>query len=193
MHQACSSGPKFFVFILLYRVLSVTYEGMNFKALKMPKYPVVLIHSARFPANVIVREGENLIRTIEFMHSKQLLHMDIKGANIFLDHTGKWLLGDFGSSCPFGEVITSSTTSFCKENVIGSNGRPEFDWFMLLVTLIIETLTDKHTFRLHLYDDDRDKFVSELKLRGLVLGIANEELRTMLFGIINKMGGYFVL
>jgi hypothetical protein len=44
---------------------------------------------------------------------------------------GNWLLGDFGSSCPIGEPVTSATEIFCKERVVNKRGKVEFDWFML--------------------------------------------------------------
>jgi serine/threonine protein kinase len=177
--------------LCLVEMISVSQGEISFKALKMPRYCLPLSQSARYLSHFLVREGRKLVSTIEYIHSKELVHMDIKSSNIFVDNRGQWHLGDFGSSCSFGEIITSSTIQFCKENVIGLTGDPKYDWFMLLVTLVIETLNDKHRFRHHLYDGG-NQFVSVSKLLTMVNDIADEVLRDLLFAIIEKMKAYFL-
>ena len=83
-----------------------------------------------------------MIEAVSFLHSKGIVHMDIKGDNIFINEKGDWLLGfiyyifiyllfidyyvilnwqlgDFGSSKLIGQPITSTTESFYPENLFG--------------------------------------------------------------------------
>jgi serine/threonine protein kinase len=115
--------------------------------------------------------------------------MDIKGSNIFIDNSGRWSLGDFGSCCRIDELVTSSTTIFCLENVIGLKGKPDFDWFMLLVALVIETLPDKHQFHSVLYEK-HSHFISVAKLKQLLFATGNSNLRRLFDEIIGKMPLY---
>ena len=44
-----------------------------------------------------------LLAAVEFMHSKEWMHGDIKPSNIFVDFKGKAWLGDYGSSVKFSD------------------------------------------------------------------------------------------
>ncbi|EAR91686.1 cyclin-dependent kinase-like Serine/Threonine kinase family protein (macronuclear) [Tetrahymena thermophila SB210] len=46
---------------------------------------------------------KQLIEAVHFLHQKKIIHRDIKPSNIFLDKTGKLLLGDMGISRDFPE------------------------------------------------------------------------------------------
>ena len=72
--------------------------------------------------------------------------MDVKGDNIFIDATGDWVLGDFGSCKRKGDIITSTTTIFYYENILGEVASEKYDYFMLFVVLMFETLSNKHSF-----------------------------------------------
>lgn len=144
-------------------LLTVHENNIEFKALKMPKYNS-LIDTASYNPTVIAAQGQKLFDAVEFMHSKGIVHMDIKGANIFVDSFGRWLLGDFGSSCPIGAEVTSCSEHFCKENTIGKPSNTKIDWFMLMVTLIIETLGDRNTFQVHLTQSSSILYLCEMKI-----------------------------
>jgi hypothetical protein len=64
--------------------------------------------------------------------------MDVKGDNVFFDVNGVWFLGDFGSACKFDSPIRSSTEGFYHSPILRNPARPKYDWFMLLVMLLIE-------------------------------------------------------
>eukprot|EP01038_Epipyxis_sp_PR26KG_P014337 gene14337-19229_t len=49
------------------------------------------------------------VRDIEMSMKQNIIHMDVKGDNIFIDATGDWVLGDFGS---------------CKRKVLNQNYEP---------------------------------------------------------------------
>jgi serine/threonine protein kinase len=179
------SNPYAFVQV---EKLVITQGDISYRALKMPKY-TVLISTASFNPEVIASQGRRLIAAVAFMHESGFIHMDIKASNIFVDGNGNWLLGDFGSTCPVGSPVTSCTRCFCKENVIGINADPKFDWFMLLVALIIETLADRHSFSEHLYDSN-SQFVSINKLNGLISNIKCVSLLTTINDIVFRLGPY---
>lgn len=44
-----------------------------------------------------------IIDALTYMHSKQIIHRDIKAGNILLDSSGNVKIGDFGISCKIGE------------------------------------------------------------------------------------------
>ena len=75
------------------------------------------------------------------MHAQGYVHMDVKGDNVFVDNSGAWFLGDFGSACRMSEVIRTTTPTFYHCSM-GTNAIPKYDWFMLLVLLLVE-LEDK--------------------------------------------------
>jgi serine/threonine protein kinase len=82
------------------------------------------------------------------MHGKGLVHLDVKGANIFIDANTNWLLGDFGSCRPIGEIVLSSTDIFFHRRILGLKAQRAYDIYMLLVTFLIQALDDhKPNFR----------------------------------------------
>ena len=62
---------------------------------------------------------------------------DVKGDNVFYDSSSAWFLGDFGSACLIGDKIRTSTPTFY-HGAMGDVALPRYDWFMLLVFLLIE-------------------------------------------------------
>jgi serine/threonine protein kinase len=98
-----------------------------------------------FSATLLL-QGREILRALRFIHTPGLVHTDVKGDNIFIDATGKWLLGDFGPCRPIGEEILSTTDMFCFCKLLGEKDHPKYDLFMLLVVLLIESLPNKHDF-----------------------------------------------
>ena len=75
---------------------------------------------------------------IDFLHSKNYAHMDIKPANICMNN-GKIILIDLQSIAPFGEK-TNSTNAYLPFELIPKNGNytissKETDYWMLAMTL----------------------------------------------------------
>lgn len=114
-----------------------TGRSGTFAALLMPRY---LYSIARGPRTqkLLAREGRRMVDALLYMHDKEYVHMDVKADNIFVDNTGCWFLGDFGSACKFGTLVHSTTSIFYPENVLRTIAVPKYDWFMLLVMLLIE-------------------------------------------------------
>lgn len=61
-----------------------------------------------------------LLSAIAFIHSKQVVHKDIKGANILVDSTGLIKLADFGSAQQLEKSISFSLKADKNESVVGS-------------------------------------------------------------------------
>jgi len=40
-----------------------------------------------------------VVNALAFLHSRGIVHMDVKPSNILIDHEGGWHLGDFDSCC----------------------------------------------------------------------------------------------
>jgi serine/threonine protein kinase len=113
-------------------------QAGNFDALVMPRYLQSLAKSPHLYEEHLVVQGVRLVKALDYMHGKGYVHMDVKADNIFMDAAGNLFLGDFGSACKENQVITSTTAAFYHRDIIGEPARPQYDWYMLLVTLLIE-------------------------------------------------------
>jgi hypothetical protein len=126
--------------------------GGKIQAILMPRYTGTVATSAKFFYPTLAKQGSIVLSAIKTMHLSGLIHMDVKGDNIFVDGQGNWLIGDFGSCKKVGDPVGSTTKLFYFENVNGKCARPEIDYFMILVVLLIETLPDKHKFHETFHD-----------------------------------------
>jgi serine/threonine protein kinase len=128
--------------------------GVN-EVLIMPWYTSTLnLH----PSNCldwIGIEGRRIFDALQYLHDYPdggFAHMDVKAMNIFVDHANHCFLGDFGSCKPIGNPITSCSIAFCWEDVRGQTAHPKYDYFMLLVMVLIECLEDRRTYNTTFYD-----------------------------------------
>ena len=119
-------------------MISQTRRSGAFAALLMPRYLGSVARGPSCSAQVVTREGRRMIDALRFMHRLGYVHMDVKGDNVFFDVNGVWFLGDFGSACKFDSPIRSSTEGFYHSPILRNPARPKYDWFMLLVMLLIE-------------------------------------------------------
>jgi len=129
-------------------------NGYSRKAIIMPTYVRTVADSARLWPASLVDGLARMIAALEHMHSLDLVHMDVKGSNIFIDQAGDWYLGDFGSTCVKGETVTTTTPSFYPTNLGSTRAYPKYDWFMLLVTILIEMMPKKHEWAKELCDTE---------------------------------------
>lgn len=136
-------------------------------AIVMPRYATTIAQSPAFYLDVVVEKGRSLFEALKFMHARNVVHMDVKSDNIFLDLDGRWLLGDFGSCRFIGETILSTTEMFYHSRLIGKPALPCYDFFMLLVVLLIETLPDKRSYRQVLFNSLEGQ-VSNEKVKNMV-------------------------
>lgn len=121
------------------KVLSVIYQGRVHTVLKMPTFLTTLADRPQPFSSTIVRRGRELMDAVQFMHSRGIVHMDIKSDNIFIGSDKSWVLGDFGSSRRIDDMVTSTyLISFARFRIVIA--QPIYDWFMLLVMLLKESL-----------------------------------------------------
>jgi serine/threonine protein kinase len=79
----------------------------------MPAYLGTLDNIPKILDTVVVSKLFNQMMTcIEYLHTSNFVHMDIKPSNIFYNEFGDYYLGDFGSACKIGGRITSTTEAF---------------------------------------------------------------------------------
>ncbi|KAK8200703.1 cAMP-dependent protein kinase catalytic subunit [Zalaria obscura] len=72
----------------VYLVLEYCPNGDLYEAIRLGKGPLETEHVRDFMLQ--------LVKAVEFMHSKGIYHRDIKPENLFLTHSGSLKLGDFG-------------------------------------------------------------------------------------------------
>lgn len=101
--------------------------------------------------------NENLIRTyttqilegLEYLHANNVVHRDIKGANILVDNDGMCKLADFGSAkkiAGFGKERYASirgTPNWMAPEVIKSKGHGRFSDIWSIGCTVIEMATGK--------------------------------------------------
>ena len=115
-------------------------------AILMPRYSTTVAKSPKFPLESLQRQFRKMVDTLTYIHGCNIVHLDVKGDNIFVGGDGEWVLGDFGSCKRVGEEIISTTAMFHHTMLTGKKAVVGFDFFMLLMTLLIELLPDKDTF-----------------------------------------------
>lgn len=137
----------------------------------MLRYVTTVTSSPRLSHAGLVSGGRQVIAALEYMHSKKVAHLDVKGDNVFLDQPGQWWLGDFGSARSFADdsthTVVTTTRVFYPFDLRGTKPGPYIDWYMLSVMLCLANVDAKHltsTF---------GSPVSDKRLRDYVNGLAD--------------------
>jgi serine/threonine protein kinase len=106
--------------------------------LVMSKYPCSLFDAVVTDGDLLFTGVISMVEALNHVHSKGVVHMDVKPHNIFVTQSGVWLLGDFGSATFEGEKISTTTSKLLLEPVTSgsTSAAYKFDWQMLVVGIL---------------------------------------------------------
>ena len=176
----------------------------------MPKFSETLAYPSKWiePAGLVLG-AKRIIQGLNYIHKAGFVHMDVKGANIFLDQSGDFYLGDFGSCVRVNTRIISYTAMFywkrfkLKETpaedaksapIPPDNAEFRYDWQMLAVALVIQCLAtlnqhqelipaDSEWKSLLTKKDNIDR-VSEEKILAAIEKVTHLPLKTLLLQLM---------
>jgi serine/threonine protein kinase len=137
-------------------------------------------HDFQCSAAVLLRRCKAMITAINALHTDNIVHMDLKEANIFV-RDGLWFVGDFGSCVYHGEPVRETTEGCYVEPrnvIIGKPARWHHDWFALALVFASQ---------LRVHGEPIDVSVQGFRERVLASISANcemEELREMLTAMV---------
>lgn len=155
----------------------------NNDVLIMPWYTTTLDKLPSGDLLFIAQEGRRLFSALEYLHSQSYVHLDVKAMNVFVDANGHLFLGDFGSCKPVGHRVTSSTFQFYFEDMLFKPANPLFDWFMFLVMLLIETLSDRRQYSTLFYKGG-SRFVNYVSVIECAQALASNDIVGDLIGSV---------
>lgn len=116
----------------------------NKLAMIMPFYSTTLESFPMLDTETANRLYVSMSAALDYLHSNEFAHMDIKPANIFISMQGDFVLGDLGSIKRFGGH-TSSTPCYvpCDKRINNytTKSSAEMDWWMLAMTLYDKAVT----------------------------------------------------
>ncbi|PVU94962.1 hypothetical protein BB561_002153 [Smittium simulii] len=99
-----------------------------------------------FPESLVKFYIRQILEGLVYLHDSNIIHCDIKGGNVLIDHAGNVKISDFGISKKVEEVgLNSKNRAMAPEIVQSSNYSPKCDIWSL-GCLVIEMLTGKHPF-----------------------------------------------
>ncbi|KAL9645491.1 hypothetical protein ABK040_000557 [Willaertia magna] len=131
--------------------------------------------------NVIFNGGQRIRQALKYIHDHNMVHMDVKPSNIFVNENGEWSLGDFGSCVPIGSMVTSCSECYLPERVVGKHyARIGFDSYMLATSLL--------SLRMDLHDllEESIMLVNSSKLEEIILRIQNVQLKKLVQELISE-------
>jgi hypothetical protein len=160
----------------------------SFSALKMPRYVTTVAEAAKFAIPALVGSARRMISALQYLHERSWAHMDVKGANIFVDTEGQWFLGDFGSTTKLGHSITTCTDCFYKSQLSSETiADPKYDWYMLCVTLCIESSPYKGNWVAKFTSPaDSSPRINDAKLREYVRSVTDADLSSILNDLLRR-------
>lgn len=156
-------------------------KNHGFSALLMPRYVITLAEMAPLCEVALLDGLQDMIAAVEYVHSRNLVHMDIKGDNIFIDGSGKWFLGDFGSCKVELEEITSFTRYFLPE--VSQKALKSYDWYLLGVTIVVQLF--KSEWKEKLCSSKTSIISHELVIRA-ACDVVHEPLRKLLISVFQR-------
>ena len=135
----------------------------SYQALVMPRYATTVAELPQLTETAIVAGILRLKTAVDYVHSKGLVHMDVKAANVFVDSVGGWVLGDFGSCVSNGKPVRSCTYMFhpAGKKLLASDAIVSFDVDFLLILLIMELNKEDDAWKPKLFDSTSKRVLAE--------------------------------
>lgn len=157
-------------------------------ALVMPDFSETLRIAFKLKPECIVSRSKAVIEGLNWLHGRGYVHMDVKGANIFVLANGEWSLGDFGSCVRVNEPI-KTTTVWCYPKLLKSSDVAlfEYDWYMLAVALLAATQRHNSQIqgpRLLDFISDGGSRVEDEKIKAAIAQTQHEPLRDLLAKLV---------
>ena len=157
----------------------------SFRALIMPRYVTTVAHAPKFSHDALVIGARSMTTALEYIHSKGIVHLDVKGDNVFVNQGGEWYLGDLGSSRYFTSdhhhTVITTTVSYYPTSIIGMKPHPKYDWYMLCVMLCILSVVT-HTDLTVTFGSP----VSDALIRGYVNSLGQSSLGAVLADLLRR-------
>lgn len=150
------------------------------KGLVMPAFHCSLDTPPYLNEVAIIEGVKEISKAVEFLHSKGIIHNDIKPGNILLDSSGKWFLCDYGS-CYHDDYNEKFNVCFTTAYVpLDFKQIPSMylDWILIVVTALVKLGGNQ-------ISDLRERFRLE-KVVISVEDVKNIELRELLEDIVEK-------
>ncbi|KAJ3110494.1 Serine/threonine-protein kinase Nek3 [Phlyctochytrium bullatum] len=108
-------------------------------ALRMRHYLCSLDLNGQMSEENIRRGFERMMKALNGLHQLGLVHMDVKSGNIFMDESGVWDLGDFGSARTPDEIVFSWTEMLTPYKIPREcKPIPSMDYVQLCVVVAVE-------------------------------------------------------
>lgn len=134
---AVSGGP----FIVPSSFETADYEADGnkhiFCGLLMPRYSSSMLGlDVQFSEKWLLHVARQLVEAVNFAHSRNIVHSDIKEANLFKKDDVLYL-GDWGSAVYHGELVKEATMGYFRamEDIRGKPAQWQYDWFALAMSL----------------------------------------------------------
>ncbi|KAJ3250655.1 hypothetical protein HDU77_006454 [Chytriomyces hyalinus] len=133
--------------LVISEVVPVTVEysddlsvSRHWTALKMRHYLSSLTQVPQLSERLIHREFRRIHSALVSLHALDLVHMDVKSENVFVDEEVFWNLGDFGSCRPSNSPIWTFTEVFNPYDIGHSKTTviPAMDMVLLCVMIAVE-------------------------------------------------------
>jgi hypothetical protein len=139
--------------IPVYRVGTV--DGLQYMAMKFVEgrgLDEIIKEQGALPIPVIVRVLTHAARGLAYGHKRQIIHRDIKGANILIENDGRVTVADFGIARAMGEhtitatgMVVGTPSYMSPEQCGGMQLGPQADQYSLGV-LAFQMLTGRLPF-----------------------------------------------
>lgn len=119
-------------------------EGLDvspgvWRALRMKRFMCSLNQCPQLSEHWLYQGFTRILNALKEMHKLDIVHMDVKPDNLFVDDNLVWNLGDFGSARKIGVVQWSFTCAFNPYKIPEiATVIPEMDLVLLCVTIAVE-------------------------------------------------------